>query len=218
MLYSINRFAITIFYYQHGSHEDCKSDNNFPKEGRGGYEAGVVHKKVLMGSELRGLAPSSLSTWPPPHTQWEVEGSQGEGLRSPHIIQLSPFPYSLLTPSQLTQPLEPILVPRGYRSNFLTSLTYIFLWTRGCLPWRCGVDMGMAWHENHTLSQGFSRANGSALEMGVRAVLYGDIISMFGQANWREFEPLERKENCYRAHSRCLLVHFHCLRRADLCI
>ena len=26
------------------------------------------------------------------------------------------------------------------------------LWTRGCTPWRPAVDMGTAWHENHTTS------------------------------------------------------------------
>ena len=36
---------------------------------------------------------------------------------------------------------------RSYGSNLPTSLTYIILSTRGCLPWRPAADMGTSWCE-----------------------------------------------------------------------
>lgn len=59
-----------------------------------------------------------------------------------------------------------------------TSLTYIVLSTRGCAPWRPAADMGTAWHENHTVSVGFSRADQDAPDTARAAVLYGNPVSL----------------------------------------
>ena len=59
-----------------------------------------------------------------------------------------------------------------------TSLTYIVLSTRGCAPWRPAADMGTAWHENHTVSVGFSRADRDAPDTARAAVLYGNPVSL----------------------------------------
>ena len=67
---------------------------------------------------------------------------------------------------------------RSYGSNLPTSLTYIVLSTRGCAPWRPAADMGTAWHENHTVSVGFSRADRDAPDTARAAVLYGNPVSL----------------------------------------
>ena len=67
---------------------------------------------------------------------------------------------------------------RSYGSNLPTSLTYIVLSTRGCAPWRPAADMGTGWHENHTVSVGFSRADESAPDTARAAVLYGNPFSL----------------------------------------
>ena len=59
-----------------------------------------------------------------------------------------------------------------------TSLTYIVLSTRGCAPWRPAADMGTAWHENYTVSVGFSRADADAPDTARAAVLYGNPVSL----------------------------------------
>ena len=74
-----------------------------------------------------------------------------------------------------------------------TSLTYIVLSTRGCSPWRPAADMGTAWHENHTVSPGFSRADRSAPDTAGSAVLYGDNVPLSGQADSRECVPYKEK-------------------------
>ena len=66
--------------------------------------------------------------------------------------------------------------------------------------------MGTARHENHTLSPGFSRADGSAPDTAGSAVLYGIHVPISGQADSREFDPLQRKENSSRDSRRRLLV------------
>ena len=67
---------------------------------------------------------------------------------------------------------------RSYGSNLPTSLTYIVLSTRGCAPWRPAADMGTAWHENYTVSVGFSRADTDAPDTARAAVLYGNPVSL----------------------------------------
>ena len=82
---------------------------------------------------------------------------------------------------------------RSYGSNLPTSLTYIVLSTRGCSPRRPAADMGTAWHENHTVSVGFSRADGSAPDTARAAVLYGTLVPISGQADSREQIPYKEK-------------------------
>lgn len=53
--------------------------------------------------------------------------------------------------------------------------------------------MGTAWHENHTISLGFSRADGSAPDTAGSAVLYGNHVPISGQADSREFVPYKEK-------------------------
>jgi hypothetical protein len=65
---------------------------------------------------------------------------------------------------------------QSYGSVLPTSLTYIFLTTRGCSPWRPAADMGTALHENHTHLLGFSRADKSTLDTTRAVVLYGSCI------------------------------------------
>ena len=67
---------------------------------------------------------------------------------------------------------------RSYGSNLPTSLTYIVLSTRGCAPRRPAADMGTAWHEIHTVSVGFSRADADAPDTARAAVLYGNPVSL----------------------------------------
>ena len=74
-----------------------------------------------------------------------------------------------------------------------TSLTYIVLSTRGCSPWRPAADMGTVWHENHTVSPGFSRADASAPDTAGSAVLYGCNVPISGQADSREYAPYKEK-------------------------
>ena len=74
-----------------------------------------------------------------------------------------------------------------------TSLTYIILSTRGCSPWRPAADMGTVWHENHTVSPGFSRADGSAPDTAGSAVLYGYNVHISGQADSMESDPYKEK-------------------------
>ena len=82
---------------------------------------------------------------------------------------------------------------RSYRSNLPTSLTYIVLSTRGCAPWRPAADMGTAWHEIHTVSVGFSRADRDAPDTARAAVLYGPRAPISGQADSRGWSPYKEK-------------------------
>ena len=53
--------------------------------------------------------------------------------------------------------------------------------------------MGTVWHENHTVSPGFSRADGSAPDTAGSAVLYGNNVPISGQADSRESVPYKEK-------------------------
>ena len=53
--------------------------------------------------------------------------------------------------------------------------------------------MGTARRENHTVSPGFSRADGSAPDTAGSAVLYGNNIPISGQADSRESVPYKEK-------------------------
>ena len=99
---------------------------------------------------------------------------------------------------------------RSYGSNLPTSLTYIILSTRGCSPWRPAADMGTVRHEIHTLSPGFSRADGSAPDTAGSAVLCGYNVPISGQTDSRESDPLRRKENSSRDSRRRPLVRLRC--------
>ena len=85
-------------------------------------------------------------------------------------------------PASSTKPKHPSpqsqSLSQSYGSNLPTSLTYIVLSTRGCAPWRPAADMGTGWHENHTVSVGFSRADESAPDTARAAVLYGNPFSL----------------------------------------
>lgn len=53
--------------------------------------------------------------------------------------------------------------------------------------------MGTVWHENHTSSLGFSRADGSAPDTARAAVLYGNSIPISGRADSRDPDPYKEK-------------------------
>ncbi len=53
--------------------------------------------------------------------------------------------------------------------------------------------MGTAWHENYTLSPGFSRADKGAPDTAGSAVLYGFYLPISGQAPSRESDPYKEK-------------------------
>ncbi len=53
--------------------------------------------------------------------------------------------------------------------------------------------MGTAWHENHTVSPGFSRADRSAPDTAGSAVLYGDNDPLSGQSDSRVCVPYKEK-------------------------
>ena len=53
--------------------------------------------------------------------------------------------------------------------------------------------MGTARRENHTVSPGFSRADGSAPDTAGSAVLYGNNVPISGQADSRESVPYKEK-------------------------
>ena len=72
-------------------------------------------------------------------------------------------------------------------------LPTLLLSTRGCSPWRPAADMGTVWRENHTLSRGFSRADGNAPDTAGSAVLYGSNVPISGQTDSRESAPYKEK-------------------------
>ena len=53
--------------------------------------------------------------------------------------------------------------------------------------------MGTAWHEIHTVSVGFSRADKSAPDTARAAVLYGTVVPISGQADSRDRVPYKEK-------------------------
>ena len=101
---------------------------------------------------------------------------------------------------------------RSYGSNLPTSLTYIVLSTRGCAPRRPAADMGTAWHEIHTVSVGFSRADENAPDTARAAVLYGAKVPISGQADSRDGTPYKEKKTLPGApadvsHFVCVTAH-----------
>ena len=98
---------------------------------------------------------------------------------------------------------------RSYGSNLPTSLTYIVLSTRGCAPRRPAADMGTAWHEIHTVSVGFSRADKSAPDTARAAVLYGTVVPISGQADSRDGVPYKEKRTLPGAPAD--VPHFVCV-------
>ena len=53
--------------------------------------------------------------------------------------------------------------------------------------------MGTAWHENYTVSVGFSRADADAPDTARAAVLYGAKVPISGQADSRDGAPYKEK-------------------------
>ena len=53
--------------------------------------------------------------------------------------------------------------------------------------------MGTVWHENHTVSLGFSRADKSAPDTARAAVLYGNDVHIAGKADSMESVPYKEK-------------------------
>ena len=74
-----------------------------------------------------------------------------------------------------------------------TSLACILLSARGCEPRRPDADMGTFWHENYSVSLGFSRVGGNAPDTTRAVVLYGCNVPISGQADSREFAPYKEK-------------------------
>ena len=75
----------------------------------------------------------------------------------------SPRPGTSAKPASRPSPTRPApqsqSLFRSYGSNLPTSLTYIILSTRGCLPWRPAADMGTNRRDSSTWpSPGFSRS------------------------------------------------------------
>ena len=92
-----------------------------------------------------------------------------------------------------------------------TSLTYIVLSTRGCSPWRPAADRGTARHENHTVSLGFSRADGGAPDTARDAVLYGRKVPYLRTSRFQGgVRSLQRRENSSRDPRRRLRVRLRC--------
>ena len=54
--------------------------------------------------------------------------------------------------------------------------------------------MGTAWHEIHTVSVGFSRADENAPDTARAAVLYGAKVPISGQADSRDGTPYKEKK------------------------
>ena len=101
---------------------------------------------------------------------------------------------------------------RSYGSNLPTSLTYIVLSTRGYAPRRPAADMGTAWHEIHTVSVGFSRADENAPDIARAAMLYGAKVPISGQADSRDGAPYKEKKTLPGApadvsHFVCVTAH-----------
>ncbi|KAL3192713.1 hypothetical protein MRX96_058767 [Rhipicephalus microplus] len=86
---------------------------------------------------------------------------------------------------------------QGYGSVLPTSLTYIGLSTRGCSPWRPAADVGMVWHENHTPSLGFSRADRSAPDSARAALLYRSHRPYLGVNPFQGLDLLTEKRKLF---------------------
>jgi hypothetical protein len=69
--------------------------------------------------------------------------------------------------------------------------------------------MGTAWHEIHTVSVGFSRADESAPDTARAAVLYGAAVPISGQADSRELAPYKEKRTLPGAPAD--VPHFVCV-------
>ena len=119
-------------------------------------------------------------------------------------------------PASSTKPKHPDpqsqSLSRSYGSNLPTSLTYIVLSTRGCAPRRPAADMGTAWHEIHTVSVGFSRADENAPDIARAAMLYGAKVPISGQADSRDGAPYKEKKTLPGApadvsHFVCVTAH-----------
>ncbi len=61
--------------------------------------------------------------------------------------------------------------------------------------------MGTAWHENHTVSLGFSRASARAPDTARAAVLYGNNDPISGRADSRVHVPYKEKRTLPGPHA-----------------
>ena len=135
-----------------------------------------------------------------PHSCTSPREGPGDGPSStaPHanarhgLTQPLPIPGPLRDAARPTQPLEPILFPK-LRIRFADFPYLHCSTTRGCSPWRPAADIGTVWHENHTVSLGFSRADESAPDTAGSAVLYGNNDPISGQADSRVSVPYKEK-------------------------
>ena len=157
--------------------------------------AGAVHGKVATTFRARP------KTRPPPV---KAAGRTASPSPGPPQSRFVPRPDK---PSPQSQSFS-----RSYGSNLPTSLTYIVLSTRGCAPRRPAADMGTAWHEIHTVSVGFSRADESAPDTARAAVLYGALVPISGQADSRDGAPYKEKRTLPGApadvpHFVCVTAH-----------
>ena len=69
--------------------------------------------------------------------------------------------------------------------------------------------MGTVWHENHTVSLGFSRADESAPDTARAAVLYGNNAPISGKADSRDGVPYKEKRTLPGAPAD--VPHFVCV-------
>ena len=69
--------------------------------------------------------------------------------------------------------------------------------------------MGTAWHENYTVSVGFSRADQDAPDTARAAVLYGTVVPISGQADSRDRVPYKEKRTLPGAPAD--VPHFVCV-------
>ena len=75
--------------------------------------------------------------------------------------------------------------------------------------------MGTVRHENHTVSLGFSRVDGSAPDTARAAVLYGYSVPLSGQADSRECVPYKEKRTLPGAPAD--VSEFVCVAALDPC-
>ena len=150
-----------------------------PREAQLARSTGRLRHRSELGPVLRPHRATRRRRRPKPD---DAAGTRPTG---GGLTQLGTAPTPLRAPARPTQSLEPILFPK-LRIQFADFPYLHCSITRGCSPWRPAADMGTARHEIHTVSPGFSRADGGAPDTAGSAVLYGDHVPISGQADSRE--------------------------------
>ena len=151
--------------------------------------------------------------------EWETSGSgssAGSGVGPSIAVRPRPAQTGS-TPTARNSPTGPVLranpFPEVTDPICRLPLPTLFYTARGCSPWRPAADMGTVWHENHTRSLGFSRADTSAPDTARDAVLYGNFVPISGRTDSRDRRSLQRKENSSRDLWRRLRVRLRCRSR-----